>query len=60
MAALDRFYCIAQAQLTLKAWNRLYIMIHAREEGSGSLVECLTRDQGVVGWSLTGGTALCP
>ena len=28
--------------------------------GSGSVVECLTRDRGAAGWSLTGGTALCP
>ena len=26
----------------------------------GSVVKCLTRDLGVVCWSLTGGTALCP
>ena len=29
-------------------------------EGSGSVVECLTRDRGVAGSSLTGITALCP
>ena len=28
-------------------------------EGSGSVVECLTRDRGAVGSSLTGVTALC-
>ena len=28
-------------------------------EGSGSVVECLTRDRGVGGWSLTGTTAFC-
>ena len=26
----------------------------------GSVVECLTRDGGVAGWSLTGVSALCP
>ena len=26
----------------------------------GSVVKCLTRDLEVAGWSLTGGTALCP
>ena len=30
------------------------------EELDGSVVECLTRDQGVAGSSLTGGAALCP
>ena len=30
------------------------------EECSDSVVECLTRDQGVAGSSLPGGTALCP
>ena len=31
-----------------------------RGEGSGSLEECLTQDQGVADSSLTGVTALCP
>ena len=30
------------------------------EECGGSVVKCLTRDRGVAGLSLTGGTALCP
>ena len=29
-------------------------------ERSGSVVECLTRDLGAAGWSLTGVTVLCP
>ena len=29
-------------------------------ERSGSVVECLTRDQRAVGWSLTSITVLCP
>ena len=29
-------------------------------EHSGSMVECLTRDRGAVGWRVTGVTALCP
>ena len=29
-------------------------------EHSDSVVECMTRDQGVGGWSLIRGTALCP
>ena len=29
-------------------------------EGSGSVIECLTRDRGAAGSSLTGVTALCP
>ena len=32
--------------------------IGVRSEGSGSVVECLTRDPGVAGSSLTGVTAL--
>ena len=31
----------------------------ANEERSGSVLESLTRDRGVAGSSLTGGTALC-
>ena len=31
-----------------------------KEEQSGSVVECLTRDKVVAGSSRTGGTALCP
>ena len=31
-----------------------------RRERSGSVVECLTRDRGAPGSSLTGVTALCP
>ena len=34
--------------------------ISLKEEHIGSMVECLTQDRGVVGSSLTGGTALCP
>ena len=37
--------------------------IHSHEQGNwkrrGSVVECLTQDQGVAGSCLTGGTALC-
>ena len=29
-------------------------------ELNGSVVECLTRDRGAAGWSLTSVTALCP
>ena len=33
---------------------------HACREGSDSVVECLTRDRGAAGSSLTGVTVLCP
>ena len=33
---------------------------YLRRERSGSVVECLTRDQGAAGSSLSGVTALCP
>ena len=33
---------------------------HTNRERSGSVVECLTRDQRAAGSSLTGVTALCP
>ena len=42
--------------------NTLFInscQIHDIRERSGSVVECLTRDQRAVGSSLTGITALC-
>ena len=32
----------------------------ALRESSGSVVECLTRDRGAAGSSLTGVTVLCP
>ena len=38
----------------------MYPMITAETELSGTVVECLTRDRGVVGLSVTDGTALCP
>ena len=34
-------------------------MVQVIEESGGSVVECLTRDPGVGGPSLTGGTTLC-
>ena len=37
---------------------KLLLYIHV-EKRSGSVVECLTQDQGVVGWSLTWGAAFC-
>ena len=33
---------------------------HKYRERSGSVVECLTRDRGAAGSSLTGVTSLCP
>ena len=38
----------------LKLWFQLY---NREEERCGSVVESLTHDRGVTGWSLTGGTA---
>ena len=38
----------------------MYEECRAVEERAGSVVEVFTRDQGVVGLSLTGGTVLCP
>ena len=35
-------------------------LLTSLEECGGSVVECLTRGQGVAGSSLSGGTALCP
>ena len=43
----------------VQAWLRSDFM-HMCEERAGSLVECLTQDQGVAGSSLTGSTVLCP
>ena len=36
------------------------VLQYSFRERSGSVVECLTQDCGVVGSSLTGITALCP
>ena len=38
----------------------LALFIKCNREGSGSVVECLTRDRRAAGSSLTGVTALCP
>ena len=43
------YYVVLQHYATRVKWER-----------SGSVVECLTRDRGAVGLSLTGITALCP
>ena len=43
-------YCVA---MYFKFW-------FLDQQISGSVVECLTQDIGVVGSSLTGGTVLCP
>ena len=37
----------------------MHAYIPEQRERSGSVVECLTRDQGATGSSLTGVTALC-
>ena len=37
-----------------------YCLLPRKGEHSGSVVECLTVDQGVLGLSLTGATVLCP
>ena len=34
--------------------------IYVKGEGSGSVIECLTRDREAAGSSLTGVTAMCP
>ena len=43
----------------LKQLTLVWICNLIKEHG-GSVVECLTRDRGVAGSRLTGGTALCP
>ena len=40
--------------------GRVGKILKAYWERSGSVVECLTRDRGAAGFSLTGVTALCP
>ena len=39
---------------------QLILYVQSVWERSGSVVECLTRDRGAAGSSLTGVTALCP
>ena len=48
-----------QIVLKLKHLYNTYHMQKTRER-SGSVVECLTRDRGAAGSSLTGVTVLCP
>ena len=40
--------------------SKYRLRLNKPEEWGGSMVECLTWDQGVVGSSLTEGTGLCP
>ena len=51
------------ADCTIYFYNKIGLSIilhvHGREH-SGSVVECLTRDRGAAGSSLTGVTVLCP
>ena len=49
-------YLVKKKNVTIYI-NLLY---DTKEERGGSVAECLTQDQGVVGLSLTPGTALCP
>ena len=41
-------------------YTNIYYQGHKTMERGGSVIECLTRDCGVAGSSLNGGTALCP
>ena len=40
--------------------NKVHWQMREHREGSGSVVKCLTRDQGAVGSSLASVTVLCP
>ena len=40
--------------------KKTFAILGSKMERSGSVVECLTRDRGGTGWSLTGVTVLCP
>ena len=55
-----RFCCTNVTLLWLSVHNITFNMEITREERSGSVVECLTQDQGAAGFSLIGGTVLCP
>ena len=43
-----------------REWTVIDLTFVIMGEGSGSVVECLTRDRRAAGSSLTGVTALCP
>ena len=46
--------------LGCKATKQTKLLDYHWEEHGGSVVECLTRDLGVAGSSLTGDTTMCP
>ena len=49
------------AFLIARSYMSAHILLNLlNEERGGSVVECLTRDRGVVGSNLTRGTVLCP
>ena len=52
-----KIYCLEYRASYMSAHVLLNLL---NEERSGSMVECLTRDQGVAGSRLTRGIALCP
>ena len=57
-------YLISQPKQMLWVLNETVLLstqnICSNWEGSGSVVECLTQDEGAAGSSLTGFTGLCP
>ena len=55
----ERFLSLQLERKVNQQDSKLCMKITVREH-SGSSVECLTRDRGVAGLSLTDGTALCP
>ena len=42
------------------SWAQIILNTRSNRDRSGSVVECLTRDQGAAGSSLTSITVLCP
>ena len=53
-------YLASSLQMTLEKACSIISHSHMHRERSGSVVECLIRDRGAAGLSLTGATALCP
>ena len=52
-------YSIIECDPLKKYVSRMHVSFSLYSERSGSVVECLTRDPGSAGSSLTGVTALC-
>ena len=54
------YSCLLQTRFIRKHFKHIVLLQYRHRDHSGSVVECLNRDLGVSGSSLTSVTVLCP